>query len=176
MLSFFIELLGFQGRRDIMKTPERKRKLSVDDSLLTPPKMPCDKMTCEVDRNSFVCRNLDEPMSPPATPVNHQDSSDHFSNCESSIPHVQLNEELGTLPFLQNETESKPSTSNEFCDETERQPSSSDELITLESTTKRVIYSLKISDDNFEKLLEENLDRLQKLYSEELKVNLVYSI
>lgn len=46
-----------------------------------------------------------------------------------------------------------------------------DKVIILESSAKRVIYSLKLSDDNFEKLLEENLDRLQKLYSEELKVS-----
>ncbi|KAL5273787.1 NCAPH2 family protein [Megaselia abdita] len=80
------------------------------------------------------------------------------------MPTGSLEEVLPSISKDEESEEALPSKSKEKSVEPE-----SNEIITLESSAKRVIYSLKLSDENFEKLLEENLDHLQKLYSEELK-------
>lgn len=236
--SIFIkDLLGFQGRRDVFAQQTKKRKLSMSDVLITPPKLTGDK-SFNLDSSHHVCAiEFNTPPGSPAECISKGSCNtiDRLGEVSSASP-VSLSESSGTisdskideslasssngamtretsvdsaivesLPTTPDSNEvtsdsrnegSLDSTSNEAMslstaadslidgslsfstkeidDDTHLEDDNRQEdkhIITLESSTKRVIYSLKLSDDNFDKLLEENLNLLQKLYSEELKVS-----
>lgn len=137
--------------------PSTNLETSVEEDSKSEP-LPTSSEGCQIveskDKCSLPEESVEEAIPPTLGATNDPVDQLVEPPCASVVDGVSL--------------ETTPSCSNEV------RPPSPEEIktICLESSAKRVIYSLKLSDDNFEKLLEENLDRLQKLYSEELKVSL----